>query len=266
VVEAEAVAAVVAELQGSRKYATLHEDLLGRTASWALERSPSRKEASKAARRKLHQIHGAYLPAAGIADAERAAQLLAGGDLETACRAVLAAHTSTRERLEVMPEFFAAAFGPLTGPVRVADLGAGLNPFAIPWMPLDPGSTYLAIDVDERIERLVERLTPYLPFELVARTEDLASATEPLAADVALLLKVLSPLEHQSPAAAAGLLARVSAGRIVITVPAHSLGARKRGMRQNADAPLTRLFPGFEQRAERHDFTSETMFVLAGPR
>ncbi len=260
---ADAVAALVAELQASRKYATLDPQALERTAAWALERSRGRKEAAKAARRKLHQVYGAYLPATGIAGAEAAAQALGVEDLETVCRAVLAAHTSTRERLDVMGEFFAAAFGELTGDVRVVDVGGGLNAFAIPWMPLS--GAYLSVDVDARMQRLVERLAPLVPLQLSARTEDLVSADEPLAADVALLLKVIPPLERQAPGAAARLLERIDARRLVISVSAHSLGARKPGMRERYAALVEELIPDFAARLRaRVDFPSETMFVLAG--
>lgn len=263
--DAGAVAELVADLQASRKYAVLDPDALARTSAWALERSGSRKQAAKAARRKLHQVYGAYLPAAGIADAESAARDLGREDLETVCRSVLAVHTSTRERLDVIPEFFAAAFGPLTGSVRVADIGAGLNAFAIPWMPLDGAATYFSIDVDARMQRLVEQLAPHLPVDLRARTEDLVSGGKPLAADVALLLKVVPPLEQQAPGAAARLLERIDARRLVITVSAHSLGGRKKGMREHYEAMLPALIPRFGQRQiSRHDFPSETMFILDG--
>jgi 16S rRNA (guanine(1405)-N(7))-methyltransferase len=265
VADADAVAALVAELRGSRKYGTLDADALARTSTWALDRSRTRKEAAKAARRKLHQVYGAYLPASGIADAESAARALGHGELETVCRSVLAAHASTRERLDVMPEFFAAAFGPLTGAMRVADIGAGLNAFAIPWMALDPQAAYLSVDVDERMAHLVERLAPHVGVDLIARTEDLVSSLEPLAADVALLLKVIPALEQQAPGAGARLLERIDARRLVITVSAHSLGGRKKGMREHHMAMLNRLIPELSERQIlRYDFPSETMLILDG--
>lgn len=265
--DAETVAALVAGLRASGKYGSLDPEALARTSVWALDRTRSHKEAAKAARRKLHQVYGAYLPAAGIADAERAARALGREDLRTVCRAVLEEHTSTRERLDVMPEFFEAAFGPLTGAVRVADLGAGLNAFALPWMPLTEGASYLSVDVDERIQRLVEQLAPHVSVELVARTQDLVSSAEPIRADVALLLKVIAPLEQQSPGVAARLLERIEAERLVITLSAHSLGGRKMGMREHYTTMLERLMPVFTAKLiSRFDFPSETMLILQGKR
>ena len=263
--DAAAVAALVAELRTSRKYATLDTEALARTSAWALDRSRTRKDASKAARRKLHQVYSAYLPAAGISEAESAAQALGRDDLETVCRSVLASHASTRERLAIMPEFLAAAFGALRGDVRVADIGAGLNAFAIPWMPLSDRAEYLSVDVDERMQRLVEQLAPHVPVRVLARTEDLVSAVEPLRADVALLLKVIPVVEQQAPGAAARLLSRIHARRLVVTVSAHSLGGRKRRMREHYPVMLDRLIPEFgERQISRYEFRSETMLILDG--
>lgn len=226
------------DLRASRKYGSLDPAALSRTAEWALARARSRKEAAKLARRKLHQVHGAFL----------GAKL---PEFDGDHRAVLAAHASTRERLDFMTEFFAAAFSPGD---TVVDLGGGLNAFALPWMPRP--ASYTTIDVDSAFQRLVEQLAPHVDVPLTARTEDLVSGVTRYAADVALLLKVLPPLEHQQAGAAQRLLARIDAPRIVISVSAHSLGGRRRGMRERADAFVP-------DGAERIEFPSETMFVLS---
>ena len=261
--EADAAAAeLAAELRASRKYAGIAEATLRRTAAWALARTRGRKQAAKLARRKLHQIHGAFLPAAGIRDAEHAAERLGRDELRDACRAVLACHASTRERLPFMEEFLAAVFGDLAGPLRVADLACGLTPFAIPWMPLAAGGVYRAIDVDTRMERVVAQLAPHVPVALEPRTEDLAGAPPAVEADVALVLKALPTLEHQEPGAGVRLLERIDARRTAISVSAHSLGGRRRGMREHHEALLAQLLPQRIAGAERHDFPSETLFVL----
>jgi 16S rRNA (guanine(1405)-N(7))-methyltransferase len=258
-------AALVAELRASRKYAAICEATLARTAAWALTRTRSRREAAKLARRKLHQVHGAFLPASGLRDAERAAQRLGGGeDVHAVCREVLACHASTRERLPFMEDFLAAAFGDLAGPLRVADLACGLTPFSIPWMPLGAGARYLAIDVDMRMERLVAQLAPHVDVALDARTEDLAGDPPTVEADVALVLKALPTLEHQEAGAGVRLLERIEARRVVVSVSAHSLGGRRRGMRAHHEGQLGELLPERIAAAERHDFASETLYVLHG--
>jgi hypothetical protein len=80
-----------------------------------------------------------------------------------------------------------------------------------------------------------------------------------------LLLKVIPVLEQQAAGAAARLLSRIHAQRIVITVSAHSLGGRKRGMREHHPITLGRLIPGFvDRQISQYEFPSETMLILRG--
>ncbi len=261
--EADAAAALADELRASRKYAGIADATLVRTAVWALARTRSRKEAAKLARRKLHQVHGAFLPAAGVRDAERAAARLGDGtDVREVCRAVLACHASTRERLPFMEEFLAAALGDRSAPLRVADLACGLGPFALPWMDLAPGSSYLAIDVDTRMEAVVGQLAPHVDVALETHTEDLAGEPPAIDADVALVLKAIPTLEHQEEGAGLRLLERIDAPRIALSVSAHSLGGRRRGMRGHHETLLAEMLGERFAAAERHDFPSETLFVL----
>ena len=48
-------------LRSSHKYALLCDQALLRTASWAVARTGTVREAVKLAKRKLHQVHGAYV-------------------------------------------------------------------------------------------------------------------------------------------------------------------------------------------------------------
>lgn len=261
-VDRTAVATLARELRGTRKYSGLADAALSRTAAWALERSDDRRAAGKLARRKLHQAYGAYLPAAGMRAAEREAALLDDEELEVACARVLACHASTRERMPFMRDFFASAFGELSGAVRVADLACGLTPFSIPWMPLAAGARYLAVDFDSRMELLARRLAPRLAVELEPRTADLVSEPPSVHVDVALMLKAVPTLERQAPGAAARLLERVDARRIAISVSAHSLGGRRKGMRERSEEWLDGLLGEGARGVGRVDYPSETLFVL----
>jgi 16S rRNA (guanine(1405)-N(7))-methyltransferase len=263
-VDDPAVAALAEELGRARKYAGLSPQALRRIAVWALQRASSEREAAKLARRKLHQAYAAYLPAAGLREAERATAALGREDLETVCRAVLACHSSTRERLPYMRELFAAAFDGLTGAVRVADLACGLTPFAIPWMPLGGGAVYEAIDFDVRTERLVTALAEHVEVGVRASTVDLVSAPPTVKADVVLVLKAIPTLEQQQQGAGARLLERIEARRIAISVSAHSLCGRLKGMRSHHDEQLRRMLPERMASARRLDFPSETLFLLDG--
>src|SRR6185369_15725969 len=134
------------------------------------------KEAIKATKNKLHQVAGAYLDArlpydewlalltAAAADERRTTnderptanddEALSNSVLSTqssalaqACRDIMRHHASTRERLPILESFYTTTLASL-GPVRsVLDLACGLNPLALPWMPIAPDASYYACDI-----------------------------------------------------------------------------------------------------------------------
>ena len=59
----------------------------------------------------------------------------------------LPAHASTRERIPILPRFFAEVLADIEPVHSVLDLACGLNPLAIPWMPLAEGFRYTACDI-----------------------------------------------------------------------------------------------------------------------
>jgi 16S rRNA (guanine(1405)-N(7))-methyltransferase len=239
------VARLVAEMRSSRKYRCVCEQTLARVARWALARADTCAAASHAARRKLHQVYGAYVRPQAHRAAERAVESLphspSQAQLREVCSLVLGLHSSTRERLPILESCFPAVFA-MTGPPRsVVDLACGLGAFALPWMGLPPDAAYLALDIDTCLADVTNRLLESLGRPPTARCLDLLG-DEPLPeADVALLLKVLPCLERQERGAAAAVLARVRCRAAVVSFPLASLGGRERGMRASYDREIRAL-------------------------
>lgn len=258
-----AVERLVAELQGSRKYRSVCPQTLARVARWALSRSQSPADASHAARRKLHQVYGAYVTPQEHRAVARVLAPLRGSpsrdELLSTCLRVLRLHASTRERLPIIERCFAGVLE-VTGPPRsVVDLACGLGPFALPWMGLAPGTSYLALDIDTRLAELTNRLLALLGRPQSARCLDLLGDEAFPEADVALLLKVLPCLERQEPGAAATVLARLRCGAAVISYPLASLGGRERGMRAHYDRQIRELLPAGA--LHRLEYPGEVFYV-----
>src|SRR5262245_411564 len=135
----------------SPKYHAISEVLIRRIGLRELAARRSLKEAVKATRNKLHQVAGAYLD--GRLDYAAWTEQLAGaaqaGDSElrqTSLR-IMQHHASTRERAGILGAFYTTALAGLP-PIRsVLDVACGLNPLALPWMPLAPDATYVACDI-----------------------------------------------------------------------------------------------------------------------
>ena len=200
------------------------------------------------ARRKLHQVYGAYATPEARRAAARALESLppsppppgaAGGALRprprAACLDARAAADSRRCFADVLA---------VTGPPRsVVDLGCGLGAFALPWMGLPREAAYLPIDIDTCLADLTNRLLALLGRPPTARCLDLLGDDPLPEADVALLLKVLPCLERQERGAAASVLARIRCRAAVISYPLASLGGHERGMRASYDRAIRELLP-----------------------
>ncbi len=122
---------LVALLRQGKKYASLCEETLFRTSNWALESSSSAKQALKKAKRKLHQISGAYITSANQRRIDGQLDTLASDaseeEIRALCRGILNFHASTKERLPYLGETYRDL---IDGAATILDLACGLNPFA----------------------------------------------------------------------------------------------------------------------------------------
>ena len=248
--EAEALERIVRSVAASRKYAGVVEGVVRRAASRALEAGVSEREALARTRRKLHQLTGAFIdpvlhrrieailgsleqcprgPAEAWTDALREASL-----------GILALHASTAERIAECEELYRAIYAGFgAAPLRVLDLGCGLNPFALPWMRLPPGTEYHAVDLDRRIIGFVDRYHRLRaqPGSAVAG-DVLGGGLPPGKWDVVLLLKLLPTLEREEPGSPERLIRSLDATLFAVSYPRTSLGGRRKGMDEHYEAEL----------------------------
>jgi len=262
------VEAVVARVLASRRYRTLAPALVRRLTLEELPKARNDADAEKRVKRRLHQIFGAYatrLGYQGILTALR--QAADSGDpaaLRDACRAAMAGHASTRERLPLIERFYDAIFSVTGPPASLLDTGCGLNPLAAPWMRLPAGCEYLAVDIDLE---LVEFLNAALPLLGVGgRAEPIDVVDTPPAGhfDVALLLKAVPCLDQQRPGIAAGLLASIHATWFVVSYPTRSLGGHGKGMARTYRASFEAIADHLQRPFTPLEFPGELVFVLPG--
>jgi 16S rRNA (guanine(1405)-N(7))-methyltransferase len=266
---------VIASVRASPKYRAVSPDLVREVAARELAKRPgaNAKEAIKATKNKLHQIAGVYLDVkpdydAWLAEIARAAAQGAPAALRTACRDVLRHHASTRERLPILDQFYAATLARIPPPRRVLDLACGLNPLALPWLPLAPGATYTAYDIYADLADF-----------LAASFEHLRAAGLPLAAtdaavrdilhdppqepaDLALLLKAIPCLEQIDPDAGRRLLHTLNATHLLVSYPVASLGGRGKGMAVTYEARFHALVADTPWTIQRYAFPTELAFII----
>jgi 16S rRNA (guanine(1405)-N(7))-methyltransferase len=268
---------LVAEVLGSAKYWAVSAELVRSLAARELAARRSRKEAVKAVKNKLHQVGAAYLDArpeydAWLAELERAAADTPSGhasplmphpsSLSSACLAIMRRHASTRERLPILVPFYAECLAGVPPPRSVLDLACGLNPLAIPWMPLAPGASYHACDIFADMVAFVARFLELAGVPGGAAVRDLTAGAPETPADLALVLKTLPVLEQVDRDAPLRLLRGLRARHILVSFPAQSLGGRGKGMADTYERRFLELIAGEGWGVRTHRFQTEIAFLL----
>jgi len=252
-------------LKRSRKYADLCNDTLVRIADWAATRHKTPKSAIKAAKRKLHQIHGAFCDQLDRARIEELVESLPDGTadavLHATCREILACHASTAERLPIIDGLYAQLFAATGAPSAIVDLACGLHPFALPWMPLPPDACYHAYDIDRRLIGVANAFLERTGRPATAECRDILVSPPDVKADVAFLLKTVPCLEQQQKGATVRLLRQLRVRHAVVSFPAKTLGGREKGMRTHYDAVMSAIAEELGASTRRFDYLNETFYV-----
>lgn len=262
------VQAISTELRAARKYRHVCDDTLERVAAWALERYPAALVV-KEAKRKLHQVYGAYFDRMDWPRLEAAVEGLSSRSdeaaIESACRAILDSHASTRERLRQQELVWKALFADLGNPRVVLDLACGLHPFARPWRYMPRDAAYHAVDIDIRLRELLNAFFTALNLPHSASCADLLVRPPTLCADVVLLLKTLPCLEQQEKGASRKLLDTLQARSFVVSFPTKSLGGREKGMARHYDDFMRVLLEGKPWHVSRFETDNEAFYVVQPP-
>jgi 16S rRNA (guanine(1405)-N(7))-methyltransferase len=263
---------LVEAVAASSKYHDLDEELIRDVGRRELTKYPHLQTAIKATKTKLHQVAGVYLSgrepyAAWLSELQTA---YASGEAEmvnSASQSIMRHHSSTRERLPILDEFFARTLADLA-PIRSClDVACGLNPLAVPWMPLAPSAEYFAFDV---VTGMTGFLGDFFAIPQVAaqvrgsvQTCDVISSPPSHPADVALLLKTIPCLEQVDKEAGRRLVHGLNARHLLISFPKPSLGGKKKGMETHYSARLAEITAGTSWSITRFDFVSELAFLVA---
>jgi 16S rRNA (guanine(1405)-N(7))-methyltransferase len=262
---ADRIEALVAEVLASPKYRAVSPALVRAVGERELRARRSLREAVKETKGRLHQVAGAFLDRAPRYEGWLAELRAAADDreaLRAACRAIMAGHASTRERLPELQRFYDTIFAALPPIGSLIDAACGLNPMAAPWMPLPPGAAYYACDLYGDMCAFIAAALPLLGLRGEAAVCNLADGPPPWRADAALVLKTLPVLEHVRRGAGRELLRGLQAPRLVVSFPTRSLGGRNVGMAATYAGQMRTIAEGEGWAYETLEFTNEVVFVV----
>jgi len=255
---------VVQAVLESAKYRTIAPEFVRKIAAEKLRKFPKPKEAIKATKNKLHQVAGAYLTTPPNYDSwlERLAAAQTFDERRDVCRQLMQTHASTRERLPIIDEFYQTSLAEIAPIHSVLDLACGLNPLAIPFMPLAENAIYYACDLYTDQAEFFNRAFPLLGLRGEAWATDVTETVPSQKVDLALIIKAIPCLQQIDKGIGTRLLTGVQADHILVSYPVQSLGGKGKGMRTNYEAQFNELVAGKGWTIRRYDFPTELAFLI----
>jgi 16S rRNA (guanine(1405)-N(7))-methyltransferase len=250
----------------SPKYKTICRDVIRHIGQQELAERRSLKEAVKATKNKLHQVGGAYLPgkinyAAWLKELKAASPAKWDNFVEV-CARIMNQHASTRERLPILSQFYTTLLADLPPLHTVVDIACGLNPLALPWMPVAVDVTYYAYDI---YQDMVDFLNAFMALAGVkgqAEARDVINDCPTPKVDLAFILKAIPCLEQIDKSAGPRLLDMINADHLLISFPVHSLGGREKGMSVNYETRFWELVANKDWAIKRFEFANELVFLV----
>ena len=259
---------LVTQVRSGKVYSPISEDLIRWIGNKEIAKRRNLKAAIKATRSKLHQVGNAYL-SEKINYEHWLQELhmidsLSGRDLRKFCLQMMERHISTRERLSFIDEFYTRTLGSL-GQVRsILDIGCGLNPLAVPWMPLVQDFEYYGLDIYEDMAGFLNRFLAHLQIKGNVCTHNLVQGEGKgyPRTHVALLLKTIPCLEQLDKTIGPRLLENINAEHLLVSFPTRSLSGSSKGMHQYYESHFWNLVSGKDWEIQRFNFPNELAFLI----
>ncbi len=263
----DALNQLVSAVLASPKYRSICPDFVRSIGAQELTKRRSLKEAIKATRNKLHQVGGAYLEGrmsyvAWLDELRGAAQSTDQEAFRSVCARIMSHHASTRERLPILDQFYATVLAELAPLHSVLDVACGLNPLAIPWMPLARDATYYACDIYQDMVDFLNEFMAIAGIQGHAQACDVIQSCPPQQADVAFVLKTIPCLEQVDKAVGLRLLDTINADHLLVSFPIYSLGGREVGMTRTYEARFRDLIAQRNWAVQRFEFATELAFLV----
>lgn len=258
--------ALVAEVSKGSKYALIDPHLVLQIAVEEAERQPKLALAVKSTRTRLHQLVGAYYDKpstyAQLQDLLKGLPDTSINSLKAFARQAMPLHASTAERLPILEDFYNRSLQKLDPVNSVLDLGCGLNPLAIPFLPLNEGFTYQATDV---LIPLLDFLNAYfskIEVKGSASLLDLSTQIPDQEFDLVIMLKLIPLLDQINKSIAPKLLQNLKARALLVSFPLKSLGGRGKGMLATYQTRFEQLSSDLVAEIDEYRFPNELVYLI----
>ncbi len=189
------------------------------------------KQAVKKARANLRKVYGLFRTEKAATE-ELLTKLNLKKDRMELIKKLLAAHSSTKERLPIYRRLYKDIFALAGRPKSIIDLGCGLNPFSYPYMNLTH-LTYYAYDLNEEE---ISSLNYYFKilhkenklFLGEAKVVNLFSAEQLKPADICFLFKMTDILDQgKGHKATESVIRKVPVKVVVVSFPTRTMSGKR---------------------------------------
>lgn len=259
--------ALVQKVRSAEKYNVISHEVVRSVLLKEISKDRDPKELVKSTRNKLHQVGSAYqekpIPYRQlIEELHLLPPRLTDPLVQQFLQKAMAAHSSTRERLPILPRFFSETLREIAPLHSILDLACGLNPLSLPWMPLSPGFQYTCCDIYEDMTAFLNAFFDHFKIDGRAQICDLTQNVPVGNANLALVLKTIPCLEQIDREAGLRILTGLQTPNILVSFPARSLGGRSKGMLQNYERHFNELVAGQNWKVTRFEFPGELAFLI----
>ena len=250
----------------SRKYAAMNlpaetvQDLIRQEI--AAGKPP--KEVERSMREKLHQIIAPYLgdpdyAAEEVCLKEAAAQ---GDDaVRDWCLRMLSVHTSSRERIPHLYDFYQEIFSRIGIPESILDVACAFNPFSFPWMGLPRGTAYHAYDLHSPRVHLLNSFFKVYGMEPLSETRDILLDPPDVSADTAFFFKEAHRFEARKKGCNRNFWISLPVKTIVVTLPSENLTGQHQ-MRDRQRSLIEKNTAGLNWNIEETEVAGEMIFII----
>lgn len=258
---------IVGEVMRKPKYAGISTDIIQRIAALELQKRKTTKEAVKGTLTKLHQLGGAYLEqrpdfAQWSQEIAELPEDLRAVEVMDFCLEKMKGHASTSERLPFIDEFYQTCLQSIAPIQSVLDLGCGIHPLALPWMPLAEDPMYLGMDIFKEMTDFDQCFLQQVRLRGRVLHGDFLGNLPKQRYQLALCLKVIPLIDQVSQGITHAWLESIPAEHILVSFPTASLSGKGKGMPAHYSERFAQIISKENWHMETFKFPSELAFLL----
>lgn len=258
---------IVKQVQEGSKYRFIHPDLIENIAENELKKGRSGRDTVKSIRTKLHQVGAAYQPQGIDYDQLYSEMISLPQDIHQieVKRFLIQAmgkHASTRERLQILEQFYQESLSSLSPIESILDVACGLNPLALAWMPVSDTIKLTVCDIYTDQIDFLNAFFKYYNIKGTAFCCDLTQQIPQEQAQIGFVLKTIPCLEQIDKNIGTRLLQELPCQNLLVSFPAQSLSGKNKGMRQFYSEHFQTLLSHTSWDVTTFSYSNEQAFLI----